>query len=70
MHRLLSEEWFFDIEQEDDSRYFYRLQSSNGEKRLLMPHWDAGILEMVDAKIVDVDSTLIIQEMCDSLVQN
>jgi hypothetical protein len=25
---------------------------------------------MVDAKIVDVDSTLINQEMCDSLVQN
>jgi hypothetical protein len=70
MHRLLSEEWFFDIEQEEDSRYFYRLQSSNGEKRLLMPHWDAGILEMVDAKIVDVDSTVINQEMCDSLVQN
>ncbi len=70
MHRLLSEEWFFDIKQEEDSRYFYRLQSSNGEKRLLMPHWDAGILEMVDAKIVDVDSTLINQEMCDSLVQN
>lgn len=70
MHRLLSEEWFFDIKQEEDSRYFYRLQSSNGEKRLLMPHWDAGILKMVDAKIVDVDSTLINQEMCDSLVQN
>ena len=70
MHRLLSEEWFFDIEQEEDSRYFYRLQSSNGEKRLLMPHWDAGILKMLDAKIVNVDSTLINQEMCDSLVQN
>lgn len=70
MHRLLSDECFFDIEQEEDSRYFYRLQSSNGEKRLLMPHWDAGILKMVDAKIVDVDSTLINQEMCDSLVQN
>lgn len=70
MHRHLSEEWFDSIEQEEDSRYFYRLKSSNGEKRLLMPHWDAGILEMVDAKIVDVDSTVINQEMCDSLVQN
>jgi hypothetical protein len=66
-HRLLSEEWFDAIEQEEDSRYFYRLQSSNGEKRLLMPHWDADILETVDAKIVDVDSTLINQETSDHI---
>ena len=67
---LVSEEWFDTIEKEEDSRYFFRLTSEKGEKRQLLPHWDASILEMVDAKIVDVDSTLINQEMCDSLVQN
>lgn len=60
---LVSEEWFDTIEKEEDSRYFFRLTSEKGEKRLLLPHWDASILEMVDAKIVDVDSTLINQEM-------
>lgn len=57
--RLVSEEWFFSIEKEEDSRYFFRLSSEKGEKRLLLPHWDAGKLEMMDVQIVDVDSTAV-----------
>ena len=55
--RLVSEEWFFDIEKEEDSRLFFRLTSEKGKKRLLLPHWDAGKLEMMDIQIVDADST-------------
>ncbi|MBO5698887.1 MAG: hypothetical protein J6R79_02645 [Bacteroidaceae bacterium] len=57
--RLVSEEWFFTIKKEEDSRYFFRLTSEKGNKRLLLPHWDAGIMEMVDVQIVDVDSTSV-----------
>ncbi len=55
--RLVSEEWFFDIKKEEDSRHFFRLSSEKGEKRLLLPHWDAEKLEMMDVQIVDADST-------------
>lgn len=61
--RLVSEEWFFDIEPEEDSRHFFRLNSEKGEKRLLLPHWDAGSLEMMDVQIVDVDSTAVQTEV-------
>lgn len=59
---LLSEEWFYAIEKEPDSRCFYLLKSVDGDKRFWTPHWDAGICEMVDAKIVELDSTFIEEE--------
>ena len=40
MQKPVSEEWFNSIEIECDSRYIFRLKSENGEKRLLLPHWD------------------------------
>ena len=61
--RLVSEEWFFSIEKEEDSRYFFRLSSEKGNKRLLLPHWDAELLKYVDAKIVAVDSTSVQTEV-------
>ena len=47
----------FDIKKEEDSRHFFRLSSYKGEKRLLLPHRDAGKLKMMDVQIVDADST-------------
>ena len=61
--RLVSEERFLSIEPEEESRHFFRLTSEKGEKRLLLPHWDAGKLEMMDVQIVDVDSTAVQTEV-------
>lgn len=67
--RLVSEEWFFDIKKEEDSRHFFRLSSEKGEKRLLLPHWDAEKLEMMDVQIVDADSTSGQTEMPTDTIQ-
>ncbi len=58
--KLVSEEWFYTIEEEKNSRYFYNLTSQHGAKRFITPHWDGDIEEIVDAKIVDVDSTSVV----------
>ena len=49
--KFVSEEWFYTIEEEKNSRYFYNLTSQHGAKRFITPHWDGDIEEIVDARL-------------------